>query len=277
MSGPSGGGEGGGQQIHVVVRRPWGAAPLDILEEGGISPTARLVLVYLLVLSARPRWEIRVGHVQGALGLTQGAWQRARKELEHAGYYKIARLRGSDGRLHWEHEVRDEPDKSIGHKSTDGGAIDGKQTDIYIHRDLRARKQQHARARVRGPAVPARAAAGQSHESQAQPTRRRGELIAGVEVWTDADREAATKLLETHGVPAVRAAADAVRAGGQDPLPSRVSAAISKQQRAVRAGEAEAAAAARTARIEELGRIDADERLGLITADEAAVRRRAVP
>lgn len=259
------------QQIHVKARRPWAAVPVDILEEAALSPLARLVLVYLLGLAARPGWDIRVRHVQHALGLSQGAWQRARRELERAGYYAVARERGDGGRLHWRHEVRDEA-ATIGCKSTDGDATGGNPADIHSSNNLRAKEQQkHARARARGPAAPARAAAAdQRDRDQPAPPARRGELIAGVEVWTETDREAVTKLLEAHSMPAVRASAAAVRAAGQDPLPSRVATEIERRRRADRAGEVGAEAVRRLQRIEALGRIQADERLGLITPAEAA-------
>lgn len=259
------------QQIHVKSRRPWAAVPVDILEQSGLSPLARLVLIYLLGLAARPGWDIRVRHVQHALGLTQGAWQRARRELERAGYYSVARTRGDGGRLHWRHEVRDEG--TIGCKSTDGAATGGNPADIHSSRDLSAREKKHARGRARGPAVPARAAAGDAGDQDPEPTphRRSGgrSIVHGVFCWTDDDRAEADRLAQAHGLEAVRAAADLVRAGGQDPLPSRVADAIEQQQRAVRAAAAATEADNRLRRIEALGRIQADQLLGLITSAEA--------
>lgn len=263
------------QQIHVKARRPWAAVPVDILEEAALSPLARLLLVYLLGLAARPGWDIRVRHVQHALGLSQGAWQRARRELERAGYYSVARARGEGGRLHWRHEVRDEA-TTIGCKSTDGGATGGFVADIRSSKNLKAKEKKHARAR--GPVQPARSAAANLNLEQgpAPAQRRGGGLEEGVEIWTEADRRAMAELLQHHGAARVRAAADALRRGGGRPLPTAVASEIQRRAGAEQERAVGAAAAQRLQRIEALGRIKADLRLGLIDTDEAEKRRRAL-
>src|SRR6185312_5075064 len=69
---------------------PYIMSPRDMIEydeASPLTPTARLVRMYLHDLSRRPGWKIYVAQVQRALGLSPGVWVRARRELEAAGYY----------------------------------------------------------------------------------------------------------------------------------------------------------------------------------------------
>lgn len=257
--------DAGTPEIRVRCARPWAASPVHVLEDARLSPAARLVLVYLLGLAARPGWTIRVAQAQRALGLPQGRWQRARRELESVGYYSARRERDAAGRLRWVHEVTDEP--TIGAFSTDGGSTGGKPTDIHTSKNLKARGQKHARAR--GPVAPARAAANPNLE-QGRAQRRCGGLEGGVETWTAADRQAVAELLQHHGAVAVRDAADALRAGGARPLPTAVAAELRRRAGAEQERAVAAAAAQRLRHLEALGRIRADAELGLITPEAAA-------
>jgi hypothetical protein len=117
-------------EIRARIRRPWASVPVDVLENRQLSLAARAILAYLLDLGRRPEWVIRIRHVQTALGISQGVWQRHRAELQRAGYYSIARVRDEAGRIHWEHTLTDEPG-TIGSFSTDGESIDGKSADIH--------------------------------------------------------------------------------------------------------------------------------------------------
>lgn len=96
------------------LSRPWAAVPVDLMEERSLSATARLVLIYLVGLAARPGWVIYVSQVRAALGLGEYAWTEARKQLEAAGYYWSERQKENDGTWRWVHIVTDVPDLSGG-------------------------------------------------------------------------------------------------------------------------------------------------------------------
>lgn len=84
------------------------------MEDRSLSPTARLALIYLVGLAARPGWVIYVGQVRAALGLGEYAWAEARKQLEGAGYYWSERQKESDGTWRWTHVVTDMPEPPDG-------------------------------------------------------------------------------------------------------------------------------------------------------------------
>lgn len=96
------------------LSRPWAAVPVDLMEERSLSATARLVLIYLIGLAARPGWTIYVSQVRAALGLGEYAWTEARKQLEVAGYYWSERQKENDGTWRWVHIVTDVPELSGG-------------------------------------------------------------------------------------------------------------------------------------------------------------------
>jgi hypothetical protein len=117
-------------EIRARIRRPWASVPIAVLEDKRLSLASRTILAYLLDLGRRPNWAISVRQVQAALGISQGVWQRHRRELQAVGYYAIARVRDAAGHLGWEHTVTDEPG-TIGAFSTDGESIGGKPADIH--------------------------------------------------------------------------------------------------------------------------------------------------
>ncbi|TAN05067.1 MAG: hypothetical protein EPN38_12585 [Rhodanobacteraceae bacterium] len=114
------------------------------MEERALSPTARLVLMYLLALTGRPGWIIYVGQVRAALGLGRYAWMEARKQLECLGYYWSERQQDADGTWTWVHVVSDTrevrkslnthehhpPNPSIVGFPVDGPPVDGFPDDI---------------------------------------------------------------------------------------------------------------------------------------------------
>jgi hypothetical protein len=187
-------------------------------------------MFYLLGLSSRPGWTIRVVQVQHALGLGQGAWQRARRELQAVGYYLARRERDAAGQLMWIHEVTDEPG-SIGAPSADGGSTGGWCTDIRNTKIHMKKKQKHARAREDAAAID------DQQQRQEQGSHKKGTVMCGVQCWTHDDRQEVERLVEAHGEDSVRGAADAVQAAGKKPLPSLVSAAIQAMTTALREQE----------------------------------------
>ncbi len=193
------------------------------------------------------------------------------RELRGAGYLRTERCRDARGRIRTQNLLHDAP--ATGVEKPDAGVPDAgppasgapPRKEVPISK---SKEQKHARAGARGPEQPARAAAEKSQD--AEPAARHGVLRHGVLCWTDDDRVEAERLAQEHGSKTLRAAGAAVRADGLDPLPSRVAAEIEQRQKAKLAGMAAAEAGRRMLRIEALGRIQADLRLGLITQAEAA-------
>lgn len=93
--------------VKIRKRRSFSAIPDDILEDTRMRTETRLVLGWLI---GRPDgWEVRVGHVQHVLGLSERRWVTVRKELEALGYLRQIRRRNAEGKFLWEHIVSDTP------------------------------------------------------------------------------------------------------------------------------------------------------------------------
>lgn len=119
-------------KIVGQIRRPWVSVPIDLIEDRRLTPTARLVLVYMIGLVSRPDWTLYVTQVQGAIGIGEDAWRHARKVLERYGYYRAERQQQADGKWCWTHVVSDEPATPDGDQApTDSRArtIPGKPKD----------------------------------------------------------------------------------------------------------------------------------------------------
>jgi len=70
----------------------------------------RLVLGYLI---SRPDgWEISAANVQTILGLSEGRWKKARKEMEYYEYLLQVRDREHDGCFRWKFTISDKPDQN---------------------------------------------------------------------------------------------------------------------------------------------------------------------
>ena len=211
-------------ELKVTVQGQWVAAPIEILEDTCLPAPARLVMVYLLGLSGRPNWTIRVGHVQRALGMSQGAWQRARKSLQARGYYLLERRRDEDGTMNWSHAVfYPARGPTIGSFSTDGESAGGKRAVVHSLRNTKTMKQKQTRAAA----------------ADEKGAGKRGGLRNGVEIWTESDEASVSELLATHGEAAVQAAALQLRRRGERPLPIAVARELangSPQQRSASTG-----------------------------------------
>ncbi len=174
--------EGQGQQepdVKVTVQGQWVAAPIAIMEDTRLPTPARLVMVYLLGLAGRPNWTIRVGHVQRALGMSQGTWQRARKSLQACGYYLLERGRDKDGTMNWQHTVfYPARGPAIGSLSTDGQSAGGKRAAVHSLSNNKTMKQKQKRAAADGKGA-----------------GKRGGLWNGVEIWTASDEASVSELL----------------------------------------------------------------------------------
>jgi len=225
-----------------MAARPWARASVAVMEDKRLSLEARMVLIYLRGLAARPGWEIRIhGHVLPTLGVSENRWPRLRRELEALGYYRLTKVRGPDGRFRQVHTICEEPAytttpaqtigastpiSSRGGDSSLGGQEALQRADIElsarstyaaaqstaaatgINADDRAAERNHATA----PAV------------KVNDQVPRGDSMSGVQVWTDGDRSEVAGMVERYGANAVEDAASRVAARGQKPLPSRVKA-----------------------------------------------------
>lgn len=98
------------QAIQVHVRDAWASVPVRLMEAGcGLSPEARLALIYMLDLGRRPGWTIYVAQVQRALGLGPRRWPRIRHELEAGGYFVAERGHAENGDWRWTYHLYDTP------------------------------------------------------------------------------------------------------------------------------------------------------------------------
>lgn len=82
--------------------------PLDrILTDTRLSPTARIVALYLVVVPG----ETRLGseHIREKLGLGEAAWKSARRQLVDSGYMTHFRQQNAEGKLEWVIEFSDTP------------------------------------------------------------------------------------------------------------------------------------------------------------------------
>ena len=111
--------------VKIKKSHAFSVIPDAILEDTRMRMETRLVLGWLI---GRPDgWEVRVGHVQRKLGLSERRWVTVRKELEALGYLRQIRRQQADGKFVWEHIVFDtpmvgapEPETTIPPKPQDG-------------------------------------------------------------------------------------------------------------------------------------------------------------
>lgn len=268
--------------VQVHVRDPWAAVPRRLMEAGcGLSPLARLVLIYVLDLGQRPGWVIYASQARRALGLTEARWKRARRELEAGGYFVKHRGHAADGDWLWTYHIFDTPQVtadeadggqiSIGAKRTDAKRTGAKQSDR--RRNTLHSSTQRIKAAAEAPRAeraappPAAAGAAANEKEEGQKQKRQQRLTAGVVCWTDADREVVEELISTHSVQAVRQAATRLRAAGVDPLPSAVAKALQEAVRAALQARAEA----------EAERQEADKRAAREAERAVSEARRADP
>lgn len=74
----------GGERIKIDKKRPYGVVPEALVVDGRLSPTARLVGIWLCIRP--PGWVVRRDHLLSVLGIGLDAWWRARKQLLQLGY-----------------------------------------------------------------------------------------------------------------------------------------------------------------------------------------------
>lgn len=252
----------GDSQVRVKRKRgSWVAAPLDIITHDALTSNAKVVLIYMLALSDREGWVIKVSHVKAKLKLGDAAWVAARNNLASAGYFKSTRVQVEMGKFVWLHEASDSPEFTncdaaipglpIPGLPMDGSPIHGEPGDVVINSQAITKKQQH-RARARPAPAFAGAAAAEPFEKGKEHKAFR--IMSGVECWTHEDPAITAVLLEQHGVEAVQRVAQALRTAGVAPVPSRVGREL--QQRAAAALKA----AARTGADERSARLEAESR-----------------
>ncbi|WP_147297252.1 helix-turn-helix domain-containing protein [Chromobacterium vaccinii] len=88
---------GGVLQVRHATR--WGSVPEPLLEDPGLSLSARAIAAWLAIKPSE--WVVVVSVLQKKLGIGKDAWQRYARELEQAGYFTRYRVNGPDGRWIW--------------------------------------------------------------------------------------------------------------------------------------------------------------------------------
>lgn len=84
--------------------------PLErVLTDARFSPTARIVALYLVVVPDGTK--LGSEHIREKLGLGEGAWKNARRQLIDTGYMTHFRKHNSEGRVEWVFEFTDIPQK----------------------------------------------------------------------------------------------------------------------------------------------------------------------
>lgn len=216
--------------------KPYLMSPRDMIEydeANPLTPTGRLLRMYLHDLSRRPSWTIYIAQVQRALGLSPGAWVRARRELEAAGYYRAQRMQApGSGKWEWRHFVYRDPHelppaatKSIPPKSMDGSTIHGFRGDKRSTTQLSTTRRSSI---THGHDSAACAAASDQRRAQTQPKIWQ-ERPSGIVCWYPADHASAETIEATTPPDELAAAVEAIRTVGKDPVPGLV---IREAQRA---------------------------------------------
>lgn len=129
--------------VKVRKRQRWSAVPDAVLENTSLSFSARLTLGWLL--GREEGWEIKVGYMCRALGLTDKTWPKVRDELVEAGFYSQEKRVMPTGKIFWVCEVTDAPlyqsesippkkgdgQKTIPPSGMDGSSMDGNGGDYH--------------------------------------------------------------------------------------------------------------------------------------------------
>lgn len=234
--------------VQVHISDPWASVPVRLMEAGcGLTPIARLTLIYLLDLGRRPNWTVYAGQARRALGLSEARWKRARRELEEHGYFTKHRGHAADGDWLWTYHVFDTPQSdvvedsdqlSIGRFCTDAKSTGAKQADRRNSTLFSSTQRKKKEAAGVPRAAPAPAAPGAAAAGEKEP-RRQPRIVAGCTCWTPEDPTLVEELTSVNGDEAVRAKASSLRATGVDPLPSIVAKALQEDARAALQVEAE--------------------------------------
>lgn len=240
------------------TRGSWVSAPLDIITHPKLSSSAKVVLIFMLALSERENWVIKVPHIRHELSLGDSAWRAARANLIDNGYFRLQRIHDTGGRYTWSSEVSDVPEftsrnVAIRGFPTDGFSTRGKPTDDKATTSTTSTKKQkqHARSRVPAPADAGDAAAESVTKGKENKTFS---IVHGIGCWTPQDVQTAEELVQQHGREAVLDVVGAMHALGIAPLPGRVAKELQQRVAATRASQERAVAEARMERIDEASR-----------------------
>lgn len=239
------------REIRVHIRDPWVSVPQRLMEAGcGLSPEARLTLIYMLDLGRRPGWTIYIAQVQRAIGLGPRRWPRIRRELEAQGYFISERGHAANGDWAWTYHVYDTPagipSPGIPAKCMDADCGDANRVDRRSSTSPNSTSERAA-ANAREQEQPVAAAAREKGTAACRSVgipapsadrRRRTHSETGIVYWLDDEPSEIERLVRVHGIDATRAVVDEIQRRGQDPLPSIVA----KRLQAVRRDEVEARA-----------------------------------
>ena len=247
------------------TRGSWVAAPLDIIIHSRLSSNSKVALIYMLCLSERENWVIKVPHVRRELNLGDSAWRAARTNLIDAGYYRLQRIHDADGRYTWSSEVSDVPEFTDSNVTIRGFSTDGFSTDGKAATKSRSTKKQQNRARA--PADAGGSAAAEPVEKVKETKEFR--IVQGVECWNQYDPRTVAGLVQQHGADAVASVVGALRSLGIAPLPSRVGRELQRRAAAAQASKDRVIAEARAAELEAESRRRGDLELAELMALQA--------
>ena len=94
-------------QILINKKMRFGAVPDSVLEHPQLSFQSRVILAWALGRSNE--FKFWIGYMQKVLGLSDGQWSTAKKQLIKTGFFKQDRTRQADGTLIWINEFTDAP------------------------------------------------------------------------------------------------------------------------------------------------------------------------
>jgi hypothetical protein len=121
------------------VRTPYGVVPFYLLECQSLSPTARLVAVWI---ESKPEgWIVRPSMLQKDLGITEKQWLSARRAMMAVGIFSHRKYRKANGRWSWVSEFDATPILD----SIPPLTAHGEAEDIEVReKELRNRSKQRA-------------------------------------------------------------------------------------------------------------------------------------
>lgn len=103
--------ESRGSQATVTRKLRFAAVPDAVLEDCGLSFSARIVLAW--ALGRQDGFAVWIWYMCKQLGLSDKSWPRVRRELIAAGFFIQRREKGEDGKFIWKNEFTDQPLLSI--------------------------------------------------------------------------------------------------------------------------------------------------------------------
>ena len=192
----------------------WAPVSRRMMDDQRLSLAARGALGWLVT---RPdEWEINLEYALKNWGISRPTWQKIRKELEAAGYLHQLKTK-ENGRFKWEYHLTDDPtinkisiDKNFSDRNSAARKIDDIKKQVFKETDSKKTgKERESRASAR-PAPSLSPSGGDAKAKPQQHTSQEGILLINAE-----DEAQLARLIQTHGVEKVTAAAEEVQEKGE--------------------------------------------------------------